>query len=88
MLWGSQTKARLANSNQKKSGILVRSMGVLSKECTGEGPGRQGRPSQGLLRTSRQELTFTCDSEGCSLGRSLAWGSSVSLRPHAGYLDT
>ena len=39
---GSQAKAGFANSNQKDQ-VLVSSVGVLSKGCTGERVGRQER---------------------------------------------
>ena len=57
----------------KKSGLLVSTMGVLSKGCT------WGRPweaeetlLQGLLGQSCQELTVTCNSAGYYLGHALA----------------
>lgn len=41
VLWGSQAKAELVNSNHKKQGF-VSSETVLSKEGMGEGPGSKG----------------------------------------------
>ena len=78
VLWDSQAKARLVNSNQKKKGgVLVSSAVSYIMGVQGEGPGKalggEGDClSQGPLRKSYQELTFTCDYEGCYVGHALA----------------
>ena len=63
VLWSTEAKAGWVNSNQK-SGALVSSMRVLSKEHKREGPGKRGRLllSQGPMARSYQKRTFACDS--------------------------
>lgn len=69
-LWGSQTKSRLLNSNQK-DGALSGAAGVFPQGPTREGPGSRETVSPSAAGKSHQEHMFTCDSVCCYLGRAL-----------------
>lgn len=73
MRYGSHTKVRLVNSNQK-SGILISPIRVLPKKCIRHsGAGKQG--SLSITRTVGEVIlgtTFACDSVNCYLGHLLA----------------